>query len=292
MIVDGSKPNEKWEDGAISDSDEDDASTPEETAQTSDLDQLFTAIKTANSSLMKLSMVIRNSPARDDYLKAASRYPFDAKYDIGHVKEKHGGAKRSRDWLLERLGKAITRRRQYLKYREEHHAKLARDWENTTVEEIQEKATVADMDAPPMSTANAAEDKLPEGTIALTKVTKATTYVENKTMIEQDGVDLDQGSFGSQTSYEPTVVSEAVHKLSVPPPPNMAFEDVPFEFGEPFQCPYCYMEVTVKNKTAWKYAHDILYLPTPPIVDKADLNAESMYFEISSHMSALSESVI
>ncbi|KAE9366233.1 hypothetical protein N431DRAFT_495972 [Stipitochalara longipes BDJ] len=249
MIINGSKINEKWEDGAISDSDEDNASNPGEATQTSDLEQQFIAIKTANSSLMKLSMVIRNSPARDDYLKAASRHPFDARYDIGHVKEKHGAAKRSSDWLLERLGKAITRRRQYLKYREEHHTKLSRDWEAATVEGM---GAIVEMEAPLMSTAKATEDERPEKTIALTKLTKATTYVENKTMIERDGIDLDQGSFGSQTSYEPTVVGEAVHKLGVPPPPVMAFEDVPFEFGEPFQCPYCYMEQTVKNKTAWK----------------------------------------
>jgi len=190
MIINGSKRNEKWEDGAISDSDEDNASTQGETTQTSDLEQLFIAIKTANSSLMKLSMVIRNSPARDDYLKAASRYPFDARYDIGHVKEKYGAAKRSSDWLLERLGKAITRRRQYLKYREEHHTKLSRDWENAIVE----------FETPLISTAKATEDERPEKTIALTKLTKATTFVENKTMIEHDGIDLDQGSFASQTS--------------------------------------------------------------------------------------------
>lgn len=195
---------------------------------------------------MKLSMVIRNSPSRDDYLKAASRYNFDARYDIGHVKEKHGAAKRSSDWLLERLGKAITRRRQYLKYREEHHTKLSRDWDEAPEEEV-----VVDPDA--AAKVMAALLEKPEKTIAQTK---ATTYVENKTMTERDGTELDQGSFGSQTSYEPTVVGEAVNKLSVPPPPNMAFEGVPFEYGETFQCPYCYTEQIVKNKTAWKYDHD------------------------------------
>jgi hypothetical protein len=247
LIVNGTGPNEKWEVGAISDSDDEIASTGEEAAQTSELEQLFAAIKTANSSLMKLSMVIRNSPSRDDYLKAASRYNFDARYDIGHVREKHGAAQRSSDWLLERLGKAITRRRQYLKYREEHHTKLARDWDKEAPEEVVAPA----FDEAPLPTV-IEEEKL-ERTIALTK---ATTYVESKTLVEKDGVDLDQGSFGSQTSYEPTVIGEAVNKLSVPPPPIMAFESVPFEFGEPFQCLYCYMEQTVKNKTAWKYDHN------------------------------------
>ena len=256
LIVDGTEPNEKWDVGAISDSDDDNASTPEEATQTSDLDQLFTAIKTANSSLMKLSMAIRNSPARDDYLKAASRYHFDARYDIGHVKEKHGAAKRSSDWLLERLGKAITRRRQYLKYREDHHTKLSKDWGEEAAEEVD----MAGLEAPPMATDKAIEDEKPEKTIALTKLTKATTYVGNETMIERDGINLDQGSFGSQTSYEPTVAGETVHKLSVPPPPIMAFEGVPFEFGDPFQCQYCYMEQTVKNKAAWKYDHHPLFL--------------------------------
>jgi hypothetical protein len=77
-------PNEKWEVGAISDSDEEindsteDINDPTEegTSQTSELGQIFSAIKTRNSSLMKISIVIRNSPARDDYLKAASRYKF------------------------------------------------------------------------------------------------------------------------------------------------------------------------------------------------------------------------
>jgi hypothetical protein len=207
---------------------------------------------------MKLSMVIRSSPSRDDYLKAASRYNFDARYDVGHVKEKHGAAKRSSDWLLERLGKAITRRRQYLKYREEHHTKLSRDWD-----EAPEEVVVTGLeDAPKVM---AVENEKPEKTIALTK---ATTYVENKAIVERDGIELDQldqGSFGSQTSYEPTVVGEAANKLSVPPPPIMAFEGVPFEYGEPFQCPYCYMEQTVKNKTAWKYDYDLFALRSLPL---------------------------
>jgi hypothetical protein len=99
-------------------------------------------------------------------------------------------------------------------------------------------------------------------------------------MIERDGLDLDQGSFGSQTSYEPTVVGVSVHKMSVPPPPSMAFEDVPFEYGEPFQCPYCYMEQTVKNKTAWKYDQNPFTPRDCSFTQIADSNTESMSFRI------------
>jgi hypothetical protein len=196
-----------------------------ESEQTSQLQELFKAMKDANSNLMKLSMVIRTSPSRDDYLKAATRYQFDSSFDIGHVREKHGSAKGMNEWLIIRLGKAITRRRQFLKYREDHHGKLTRDWDQMEVGK---------------------EDK----TVALTK---ATTFVENSAAMQKDGTELED-SIGSETSYEATIVGESAGKLNVPSHPKMAFEGVLFEFGKPFQCPYCFTEQVVKNRSAWKYA--------------------------------------
>lgn len=200
--------------------------------RTSDLQELFSAITTSNASLMKLSMVIRSSPARDDYFKAATKYstynPFP---DINHVKEKHASAKRSSDWLLERLGKAITRRRQFLLYRVEHHEKLSK-WDDDD-EKPKEKM-----------------DEKPETIIASTK---ATTFFIGDILVQKPPSDT-AVSFGSQTSYEATTAGGegAAIKLTVPPPPPFAFPGVPFEFGQTFQCPYCYTEQTVKNKTAWK----------------------------------------
>ena len=119
--------------GAISDSEDEEIREPvTETPMTSELDELLSTIGSTNSSLMKLSTVIRNLPLRDDYLKAASRCKLDPRWDIGYLKEKHGSAKRSSDWLLERLGKSITRRRQYLIYRKDHHDKLAAEWVEDT----------------------------------------------------------------------------------------------------------------------------------------------------------------
>ncbi|KFY70285.1 hypothetical protein V498_10372, partial [Pseudogymnoascus sp. VKM F-4517 (FW-2822)] len=46
--------------------------------------------------------------------------------------------------------------------------------------------------------------------------------------------------------------------LTVPPPPKFAFPTrfgfpkIPFEYGQPFQCPYCFTEQTVENRSAWK----------------------------------------
>ncbi|KAB8300154.1 hypothetical protein EYC80_000381 [Monilinia laxa] len=222
LIITGEEPNEWWPIDEFGDSEDKELDVDSE--QTSELQELFKAMKDANANLMKLSMVIRSSPNRDDYLKAATRYKFDPSYDIGHVREKHGSAEGITDWLIARLGKAITRRRQFLKYREDHHGKLTRDWDEAAAFEKEDK------------------------TIALTK---ATSFIENPTAVRTDGPEL-HGSFGSQTSYEATIVGVSAGRLNVPSHPKMAFEDVPFEFGSPFRCPYCFTERVVKNRSAWK----------------------------------------
>lgn len=172
----------------ISDSDSDEEEYQNSTAvsavgpETSELDGLCTAIGSSNASLMKLSMLIRDSSNRDDYLKAASRYnTWDPSPYIGHVREKYGSAKGSSDWLVDRLGKSILRRRQFLRYREEHHGKLTGDWGELLNEESEDKGP---------------ERPKPARTVASTK---ATTFVVGN-VAEKDGSDCG-GSFGSQTSY-------------------------------------------------------------------------------------------
>jgi hypothetical protein len=187
---------------------------------------------------MKLSILIRKSSNRDDYLKAASRYnTWEPSPFISHVREKYGSAKGSKEWLVERLGKGIMRRRQFLTYREEHHGKLTGDWGEDLDEVLEEKGP----DIPMLARTVAS--------------TKATTFIVDGNVSKREVSDFTAESFGSQTSYEATEFEgdgTVPTKLTVPPPPKWAFPDVPFEYGEPFQCPYCYTEQEVKNKAAWK----------------------------------------
>lgn len=79
IIITGFESNEIWR-GNKTSKDDDSSLPPSEPIleTTSELEELYLAIKASNRSLMKLSIVTRNSPIKDDYLKAVSHYLIDS----------------------------------------------------------------------------------------------------------------------------------------------------------------------------------------------------------------------
>lgn len=80
--------------------------------------------------LFKISMLADESPKGDAYARAeaSSSAKFDDKFDVMHVKEyvkARGGSGTSEQWLLNRLGHAITRRREFVRYRRENSERIA-----------------------------------------------------------------------------------------------------------------------------------------------------------------------
>ncbi|KAG9239701.1 hypothetical protein BJ875DRAFT_447413 [Amylocarpus encephaloides] len=117
LIVSGLEANEIWLTDDVSDSDggfTDSCKIPDH-QRTSELEELLASISESNSRLVKLSLVLRKAVRPDDYAKASFRHKFDPTLDIEFVKSKFKGALNSSDWLLERLGRAVTERREYLK---------------------------------------------------------------------------------------------------------------------------------------------------------------------------------
>jgi hypothetical protein len=121
-IVSGNKENETWEvqlESSLGSSIDD-----VETETVSETTELLRAIQDGIGSLFQLSMIIRKKPETDEYIKAASMYPMDPISDIVHIGDKYPAVIGTNDWLSNRLGRAITRRRQYLLYRREHQRRL------------------------------------------------------------------------------------------------------------------------------------------------------------------------
>ncbi|MCJ1471573.1 hypothetical protein MMC13_000213 [Lambiella insularis] len=102
--------------------------------QDTEIQQIFVEILELINCLYRLSMSVRNPTGTQRYIKSAHiDTSYFEPYDIEHVRQKFPLAW---DYLVQRLGKAISRRRQYLKYRETHAAKIAQhldEKDNTTV---------------------------------------------------------------------------------------------------------------------------------------------------------------
>ena len=92
---------------------------------TTELEQILSFISENVSCLLRLSLAIQNPAPHDRFLNSGrlDTSHFEP-YDINHVRSKFPSTD---GWLVKRLGKAISRRRQYLKYRDQHHAKRTRD---------------------------------------------------------------------------------------------------------------------------------------------------------------------
>ncbi|KAK5989762.1 hypothetical protein PT974_08022 [Cladobotryum mycophilum] len=104
---------------------DDDDDEPSDHLIETEVEQIVIDINDVINCLLRLSVSIRNPAPHDRFIASA---PTDTshfeKFDIHHVRSKFGGASGT---LTERLGRAISRRRQYFKYREMHHQKLSQD---------------------------------------------------------------------------------------------------------------------------------------------------------------------
>jgi hypothetical protein len=93
----------------------------------SEVNELREEISGTITRLFRVSILIRQAAPTDLFAKALSRnrYRFSDQFDIAHVGEKyHKLATKDKVWLRQRLGRAITQRRHYLSYIQDHHEKL------------------------------------------------------------------------------------------------------------------------------------------------------------------------
>lgn len=120
-IVSAVRPNRKLADYGS----EEECPSEMNTAQ-DELSDLHLTIGDTITSLMKVSTLIRKATKRDRYARAADAKgdPFIPDYDIRHVEDKWPKLQ-SQPWLSDRLGRAITQRRQYLRYCRNHRNRMA-----------------------------------------------------------------------------------------------------------------------------------------------------------------------
>ena len=157
---------------------------------TTELQQLHAEVVNIIDCLYQLSMLIRK-PAQHDLLvgsRIGDKAEFEF-YDQEHVRNLHP---KTEEQITQRLGRAITRRRQYFNYRERHHRKLAQGIQRTTTGSVMSETIATDF--------------------------------------KTHNIDLEETSSNSgmsQTSYAPSLIDGG--RVTIPPPPKESMGGKPFE---------------------------------------------------------------
>jgi hypothetical protein len=134
-------------------------------------------------------------------------------HDTEHVRAKFPGAP---DYLTKRLGKMLSRHRQYFRYRREHQAKLQEGLDDGDTAAWEMTSTIA--------------TPLPEASLS------AHTPFHLPTGSETE-------SNYTATSYQGTTIGNAI--LRFPPWP------VDAQIGSPFECPICFGIVVAETELSW-----------------------------------------
>ncbi|KAI5785804.1 hypothetical protein EDC01DRAFT_661502 [Geopyxis carbonaria] len=218
--------------------------------------------------LYNFSITIRNPAPRDRLQKCGSinvsHFEF---FDIQHVLNKYpfagNSVGRKDNYLVERFGRANTKRRQLLEYHKKHHQKLARlpvlnsQLENTifpvsidaqNVDESKENERFDELEILEAKAESRCIDQS-QAPPTIYSQTTLSTFV-HPLFQRQVLADHDENSDAgiSQTSYASTS-SGGQHeiRIRVPPPPN---EEKTLD-GEPFECPYCFSIKKIESMNSW-----------------------------------------
>ena len=228
-----------------SESDPSDSETEDTRATQTESGQLLSIITNTISSLLGLSLVIQKSSRGSKFARFSREGEYSTQHDSLYIQDRFPHVP-SNQRLVERLAGANGRRRQWLSYRKRHRDKLAAGSGDTV--EPQAGAGAA------MSTAasEVQNNYLPEASILASFVARSSLLsATTATPFRNTGlVSLEEES--QIAASETTSYLDSQHStyedghLHTPSAPSEV------ETGMPFECPYCFAMVVVKNLRAWR----------------------------------------
>jgi hypothetical protein len=226
-IVKGEKvPWDELDDEALDVNDNQDDGIPD-----TELGQIATDVVDTVNCLLRLSVTIRNPAPHDRFVASrATETTHYEPFDIQHVRSKFGDT--INEDLAVRLGKAISRRRQFFKYRESHHAKLSHG-----LEPEESKSLNPNLDLGRRDAVSTIASSIPN---ELNDTQPAATASQPMAVVDEDARS-DAGV--SETSFASSVAE--LTKPRVPPLPKESAKG-------PFECPFCFMMITATNSISWK----------------------------------------
>ena len=217
-----------------------DSSLALEIQELSEARELFETAQIAISGLFRLSVAIRKATTRDRYMLADRKReaPFVDIYDIGHVGHKFPKL-RNTDWLENRLGRAITRRREFIRYSREHTSKLARSAETHVTERTPVVKPKPDL---PLTKNNAPSSSTTAPTVQVQSTLGSTTPSTFNNAKLDIFDELIQDETTESSSATTAVKEKDEEALEVPALPKEG------EGGKEFLCPYCWTVQQFRGK--------------------------------------------
>ncbi|KAK4442030.1 hypothetical protein QBC34DRAFT_339374, partial [Podospora aff. communis PSN243] len=212
-----------------------DSDTDEPSAETR-LSTLCTDIREAIDCLLRLSVAIANPAPHERCRKfGAEDISYREPHDIAYVRDKFPNLGQE---MATVLGKSITRRRQFFRYRLAHHEKLAAGLELTPDKEEDDGRT----ETFPKTVAST----LPDHIKAIPDIN-----IRNGVIDEDNRSD----TAASMTSYATSAgfLAEATDgETFIPPPPLRVPPPPPEAEHGTFECNFCYRMIAASSRPAWK----------------------------------------
>ncbi|KAK5993589.1 Serine/threonine-protein phosphatase 6 regulatory ankyrin repeat subunit A [Cladobotryum mycophilum] len=214
-IIKGEQPNRSLKAG-----DEEEEIGEQQLRGTTELHHLSYGIQSSITQLFKISIIIRQLKPRGREVKSRDLPPLDPSPDIMHIGDKFSKS-RATPWLMEKLGRAIVERRDFFR---QQKARREKQLATETQDPIDQGAT----------TFQGEDELLP--------------LSSKPDQIYEESV----ASYATETSRATSTGGMDDEALRVPDPPYILPNGMEFEYGEPFECPYCLNIQTVKNRSRWK----------------------------------------
>ncbi|KAF2441451.1 hypothetical protein P171DRAFT_392751, partial [Karstenula rhodostoma CBS 690.94] len=227
----------------------DDVSVDEGDVEVSEEIELLQEIDACITRLFRVSSLIRQATPSSPFDKALSRnrYRFNDQFDIAHVGEKFPKlAREDNHWLQTRLGRAITQRRHYLSYTQDHRDKLEGD---PARERYSEAGVTQSIEW---------KQKLPTRLLAETTSqpstyhTKASTLGPGQITRSMLSTEADSDPEDDARSYTTIARSldgalESAVTVKIP-----KLEDLQIGSNKDIECPFCFRVKRFKNNKVWR----------------------------------------
>ncbi|KAK1971922.1 hypothetical protein LY78DRAFT_708822 [Colletotrichum sublineola] len=196
---------------------------------TTEINELFNNIQSCITYLFTLSTLLRRSHPRGRTSQQGSQSSqSDPRPFITNAKDKFPKLKQS-PWLAERIGQRTARQMDYIRYRQNHRAKLSRVDVGLIQDELTERAT-----------------------------TKATSF--HDTVAASDSIkkpasrsSREESIYTVASSFAQTAIGDTYSGRIIPQLTDMWLDGRQLGYGEPVECPYCRTIQIIKDRYHWKH---------------------------------------